>query len=239
MSGYRDVFVATAATVAMLSGCASGGLPSFGAEMGMKSVMGKEVRAPYTSVASYYGFVEPGAKPDAVVDGKNFYYLYLWIPAVAPELGVRMMSPVPADVTPEEGDFKAASWDSAGANDAKTAKNYFDTYITFERHATILTPEAVSSGTRKIAEASQWMTLESNDDTSELPTQPSGSAYNSLLRVTDATKLLRGLYRIGFTTYKVGDVQGTFVAQVGAPVKLPGVVIDKTIDGLLAKMNGG
>ncbi|MGZ3905035.1 MAG: LipL32 family surface lipoprotein [Bacteroidia bacterium] len=41
-----------------------------------------------------------------------------------------------------------------------------------------------------------------------------------------------GLYRIGFTTYKVGEVQGSFVAQVGAPVKLPGVKIAKTLDEL-------
>jgi hypothetical protein len=193
---------------------------------------------PYTSVVSYYGYVQPGAKPDAVVGDKNFYYLYLWIPAVAPEIGVRMLSPVPSDVTPEEGAFKAPTWDSAGADDAKNAKNYFDTYITFERHSTILTPEAVESGKGAVGDASQWITLESNDDTGELPAQPSGSNYNSLLRVTDATKLLRGLYRIGFTTYKRGEVKGTFVAQVGAPIELPGVVIDKTIDGLLAKMNG-
>ncbi|WP_256444428.1 LipL32 family surface lipoprotein [Tenacibaculum finnmarkense] len=25
---------------------------------------------------------------------KKFYYLYLWIPAVSPELGIRMVSPV-------------------------------------------------------------------------------------------------------------------------------------------------
>lgn len=31
----------------------------------------------------------------------------------------------------------------------------------------------------------------------------------------------------------VGEVQGSFVAQVGAPVKLPGVKIAQTIDGLI------
>lgn len=47
-----------------------------------------------------------------------------------------------------------------------------------------------------------------------------------------AKALVMGLYRIGFTTYKVGEVQGSFVAQVGAPVKLPGVKIAKTLDDL-------
>lgn len=221
--------------VMSMGACASGGMPSFGAEMGMKSVMGQEVRVPYTAVSSYYGFVEPGAKPDAVVDGKNFYYLYLWIPAIAPEMGVRMMSPVAEGAAPAEGDFKSPVWDTAGAADAKGAKNYFDTYITFERHATALTPEAVAENAANINGGS-WIKLESNDDTSELPAQPSGSNYNSLLRVTDATKLLRGLYRIGFTTYKTGEVKGTFIAQIGAPVELPGVVVDKDINNLIKKI---
>jgi len=46
-----------------------------------------------------------------------------------------------------------------------------------------------------------------------------------------------GLYRIGFTTYKVGEVQGSFLAQVGAPVKLPGVFIAKDPQSLVDAMN--
>ncbi len=230
------IFAVTSLLAASLSACASGGMPAFGAEMGKKSVMGNDVRIPYTSVTSYYGYIKPGAKPDAVVDNKNFYYLYLWIPAIAPEMGVRMMSPVPAEaaVAPE-GAFKAPDWDTDGVADAKGDKNYFDTYITFERHATAITAEGVAEAAADIT-GGTWMKLESNDDTSELPAQPSGSNYNSLLRVTDATKLLRGLYRIGFTTYKKGDVKGTFMAQIGAPIELPGVAIDKDINALLKKI---
>ncbi|OHD14925.1 MAG: hypothetical protein A2Z96_00950 [Spirochaetes bacterium GWB1_48_6] len=70
-----------------------------------------------------------------------------------------------------------------------------------------------------------------------MPAQPSGSKYNSVLRVvsepSDPLKaLVRGLYRIGFTTYKVGEVQGTFLAQIGAPIKIPGVQVSKTLEGL-------
>ena len=74
------------------------------------------------------------------------------------------------------------------------------------------------------------MTIDKNDDSSEMPAQPSGSKYNSLMRITSSTSdpthsLVMGLYRIGFTTYKTGEVQGSFLAQIGAPVKLPGVAI--------------
>ena len=78
---------------------------------------------------------------------------------------------------------------------------------------------------------------DSNDDSGELPAQPSGSKYNSLMRITSEVSnplkaLVAGLYRIGFTTYKTGEVQGSFIAQVGAPVKLPCVKIAKTLDEL-------
>ena len=50
------------------------------------------------------------------------------------------------------------------------------------------------------------------------------------MRITSDTSnptksLVMGLYRIGFTTYKTGEVQGSFLAQMGAPIKLPGVVV--------------
>ena len=47
--------------------------------------MGKEIRIPYTDIISYYGYIKPGTAPDETRGGKNYYYLYLWIPAVAPE----------------------------------------------------------------------------------------------------------------------------------------------------------
>jgi hypothetical protein len=60
--------------------------------------------------------------------------------------------------------------------------------------------------------------------------QPSGSKYNSLLRHTSEVRyplkaLTIGLYRIGFNTYKKGVVQDSFMAQLGAPVKIPDVNI--------------
>ena len=60
----------------------------------------------------------------------------------------------------------------------------------------------------------------------------------SLLRVVSESSnpskaLTKGLYRIGFTTYKTGEVQGTFVAEVGSPIKLPGVVINKDLNKII------
>ena len=226
------LIAATVTAIALMAGTQTSEaqkLDKFGADMGKKSVMGKEVRVPYTDLISYYGYIKPGATPDAKVDGKNYYYLYVWIPAVAPEIGIRMISPVPDKMAPEETDFVAADY-TANAGD-KT--NYFDTWITLERAGGVTKPEEIVS---KGASAS-WNSFGVNDDSSEMPAQPSGSKYNSLMRVTSETSdplksLVVGLYRIGFTTFKTGEVQGGFLAQVGAPVKLPGVKIAKDLNAL-------
>ncbi len=195
-----------------------------------KKIGFKKIRVPYTDVVSYKGYVMPGNE-DEVKNGKKFYYLYVWVPAVAPELGVRMVSPVGSN-NPKNA---IVSEDFEKNQDSK---DYFDTYITLER-SDIITKGNISEETVKNA---KWFTLAKNDDSSEMPKLPSGSKYNSLLRYKskagDPLKALTvGLYRIGFTTYKKGEVKGSFLAQIGAPVKLPGVVVAKTIEELNAELN--
>lgn len=190
-----------------------------------KKIGPKTIKVPYTDIVSYMGYAAPGNE-DEVKDGKKFYYIYVWIPAVAPELGVRMMSPV------GKTKIKKAIQSEAYKKNAKST-DYFDTYITLER-SDIISKNNISE--EAVANAN-WTTLERNDDSSEMPKQPSGSTYNSLLRykseVSDPLKALTvGLYRIGFTTYKTGEVKGTFLAEVAAPIKLPGVVMAKTIEDL-------
>lgn len=189
----------------------------------------KKIRVPYTDVVSYVGFVKPGNE-DEVKNGKKFYYLYLWVPAVAPELGIRMVSPV------GKNNIKDAIV-SADYEANKDSKDYFDTYITLER-SDIINKSSISNEAVKNA---KWFTLAKNDDSSEMPKLPSGSKYNSLLRYKSKTgdplkALTAGLYRIGFTTFKRGEVKGSFMAQVGAPVKLPGVAIAKTIEDLKTQL---
>lgn len=190
-----------------------------------KKIGSKTIRVPYTDVNSYKGFVKPGNE-DEIVAGKKFYYLYVWIPAIAPELGVRMISPV--------GKNKGSNTITAADYPAnQSSKEYFDTYITLER-SNIITKDAITNDKVK---NTRWHKLSSNDDSKEMPKNPGGSSYNSLLRYKSSTTnsfkaITTGLYRVGFTTYKRGEVKGSFLAEIGAPVKLPGVVIAKTIDEL-------
>ena len=226
---FTKVFLLAGLMVAFLSGNAQK-LPAFKSETLKKG----PVTLPYTDMISYYGYVKPGAAPDETRDGKKYYYLYIWVPAVAPELGIRMVSPAPKEMKPAEGDFIADNWKEAEAD----TKNYFDTWVTLEKAADITKAEEIVSKVK----ATKWNSFGSNDDSSELPANPGGSKYNSVLRVISEPSnplkaLTVGLYRIGFTTYKVGEVQGSFLAQVGAPVKLPGVFIAKDPQSLVDAMN--
>ncbi|GHT53206.1 membrane protein [Spirochaetia bacterium] len=212
-----------------LAGCASTGgskggakLPAFGADLLAKSSPvpgGNSIRIPYSSLISYYGYAKAGAEPDEMVEGHKTWYIYVWIPAVAPEIGVRMISPAPKGAEPQEGDFKSATWEE-GKTDTE---HYFDTWISLERAGNVTSPE-------DIAGASDWNRYGYNDDSSEMPKNPAGLVRNSLFRVSTDTSnplkaLVRGLYRVGFSTYKAGEVEGTFLAQIGAPIDLPGVVV--------------
>lgn len=223
--------------IGMFSCASTGGLPPFGAEIGKQNnpIPGEpDIRIGYTDVKKYFGYVKPGAEPDAVIDGKKMFFLYVWVPLVAPEMGVRMLSPAPEGVEPaEEGDFISPMWGEAAAD----TENFFDTWIAVERAATIINPEDIGPN----AKSTDWIRYDYNDDSSEMPANPSGSKYNSLLRIVSEPSdplraLVRGLYRIAFTTYKRGEVQGSFYAEVGAPIEIPGVVIASSIEELVEKM---
>lgn len=203
-------------------------LDKFGSSI-EKTVGPKTIRVPYTSVASYLGYAEVGSE-DAIVDGKKFTYIYVWVPLVTPELGIRMMSPVDPKIASKIKDaFKLANYD---ANASST--DYFDTYITLEKSNIFSLEGGITQ--EKIDNAS-WHVLARNDDSSEMPANPGGSKYNSLLRVKSEVSdplnaLVIGLYRVGFTTYKTGEVKGTFLAEVASPIALPGLIVTKNLDDL-------
>jgi hypothetical protein len=228
----KNVFAGLICLVVVMS-MAAQKLDKFGADLAKKSVMGKEIRVPYTDMSSYFGYIKPGAAPDEVKDGKKMYYVYVWIPLAAPEIGVRMISPAPDSVKPSDSDYQTEDY-KANLGDTKS---FFDTWITLERAEGIMKIEDAAAK----AKSAKWNKIDSNDDSGEMPAQPSGSKYNSLMRITSDTSnpmksLIMGLYRIGFTTYKRGEVQGSFLAQIGAPIKLPGVAIAAKPENLLASI---
>lgn len=210
-------------------------LPTFDADLGKKSVFGQEIRIPYLDVISYFGYIKEGSVPDEERGGKKYYYLYLWIPVAAPEIGIRMVSPIPSHLSPGKEDFVMEDY-TANFNERK---KYFDTWISFERADLVMNDSNFVAN----AKTANWRMYAQNDDTGDLPAQPSGSKYNSQMRISSETSnpsksLVMGLYRIGFTTFKTGEVQGSFIAQIGAVVKLPGIKIAKDLESLKVAMDG-
>ncbi|MCX6162112.1 MAG: LipL32 family surface lipoprotein [Ignavibacteriae bacterium] len=209
-------------------------LPAFDADLGKTTVLGHDIRIPYTYVLSYFGYIKPSSEPDEERNGKKYYYLYVWIPVAAPEIGIRMISPIPKNLSPGKNDYQMDEY-SANFNERKT---YFDTWISFER------ADGVFNDTDFVSKAKNatWTMYAQNDDSGELPAQPSGKEYNSLMRITSETSnpekaIVMGLYRIGFTSFKTGEVQGSFIAQIGAPLKLPGTYIAKYLESLKIAMD--
>ena len=219
-------------TIILLALCfsLSAQLGTFNSELLQKKVLNKTIKLPYLSTTSYYGYIDPNQEPDEIKEGKSFFYLYVWIPIAVPELGIRMVSPIPAKMNPKKDDFTS---DIFIENQSEREK-YFDTWISLEKASNVISKELAVNN----FDSHQWNQIAYNDDSSELPAQPSGSKYNSLLRkVSDLNDPLNaltiGLYRIGFTTYKRGVVEGSFIAEIGSNIKIPGVKIVSSIEDLI------
>lgn len=218
--------VALMLTVAFMVSCGGGFYTLKSSRMG--GVGPLAARLPYTGLVNYFGFIDPAAKPDGMFKGKNAYYLYFWVPAAIDEVGIAMYSP--ATSNPGGKDFVGPKFKEQYAKDSKS---FFDTYIALERMM-VIDAAKIKDG----AKAPTQM-LGENDDTSEIPRNPGGQAYNSILRIkTEAANplkaLVRSVYRITFTSFR-GNVKGSFVAQVGT--NIPGVKIAATLEDLHKLVN--
>ncbi|MDC7218717.1 MAG: LipL32 family surface lipoprotein [Spirochaetales bacterium] len=210
------------AAIAM-TGCSTTGLKS----SHTKGIGPVSTRLPYLNMVNYFGYVSPDVTPDGEYKGKDAYYLYFWVPAVIDEVGVSMYSP--ADKEPAEGDFQHGLYEELIAADSEA---FFDTYLVLEKMS-IIDPAKIKDGGEALS------VLATNDDSSEMPKNPAGRKYNSLLRhVSEASDplkaLTRGVYRISFTSFR-GSVEGSYLANVGTNV--PGVIIASSLEELHDMVN--
>lgn len=188
-----------------------------------KTVSGKEVKASYSNVVNYFGYVSQDMKPGGKYKGRNAYYLYVWVPAAIDELGTAVYSP--CDITPGSGDFVHPEFKKNFSADSRT---FFDTFIALDRMV-IIDPDKIKSGTGAVV-----MPLEINDDTSEIPANPGGQSYNSIIRAISNRKnptktLVKSVYRLTLTSLK-GSVKGSYLCQIGTNV--PGVKIAASLEEL-------
>ena len=194
-----------------------------------QGVAGVEARLPYANYTNYFGYVDASVKPEGKYKNKDAYYLYAWVPAAVDEIGVSMISP--ATSAPTKSDFVNANYSQNFESDSST---FFDTYLVLDR-MDIIDPAKIKNGGKSLQK------LTYNDDSSELPKNPGGQSYNSLMRHTSdinnpSKALVRGVYRISFTSFR-SSVEGSFEATVGTNV--PGVKIAASLEELHNLVNEG
>jgi len=186
-----------------------------------------KVNLPYVKYEKYFGYVDTNVKPEGKYKDKDAYYLYLWVPAAIDELGVSMVSP--AKDKPGKKDFVHPVFKKGMKKDKKA---FFDTYLVLDK-LDISDPKKIVNGGKVIK------TLKTNDDSSELPKNPGGKKYNSILRhqskVSSPTEsLVRGVYRISFTSFR-GKVNGSYMATIGS--NIPGIKVANSLDKLSKLVN--
>lgn len=195
-----------------------------------KSLGFTKVSVPYANEVQYFGLIDKDSKPDEVIKGKNAFYMYVWVPAAMDELGVRMISPVGELAKPSKDDFVQANFK---AKFDKKDTTWFDTWLRVER-MDVISPESIKDA------KTVFSVLDNDDDGDDTYEEKRHAKYNSLVRIkTEVSNpkkaLVRGLYRIAFTTYKTGDVAGSFVATIGTNV--PGVVVSDSLENLHKLVN--
>ncbi|WP_245763918.1 LipL32 family surface lipoprotein [Pseudoalteromonas denitrificans] len=186
-----------------------------------------KVDLPYVKYEKYFGYVDTSVKPEGKYKDKDAYYLYMWVPAAIDELGVSMVSP--AKDKPGKKDFVHSFFKKGMKKDKKA---YFDTYLVLDK-LDIIDPKKIDKGGKVVK------TLKTNDDSSELPKNPGGRKYNSVLRheseINSPTKaLVRGVYRISFTSFR-GKVNGSYMATIGS--NIPGIKVASSLTKLNELVN--
>ena len=199
-----------------------------------KAIAGKKVYAPYTNIYSFQEYIDGEDKENQMIDGEKTIRLYMWIPVAANEIGIRMISPASRvkaknPVATEAFAKNATVPDQLASLDLKLEK------------ANIISTEKITA-----AESANWTKIETTRPTTDayqLNNQYSNTGFKAGRAVSNSDDALgaltRGLYRIDMIVPSIAKSgkKGTLLAQIGFPVKIPGVVIAKSIEELTQAIN--
>jgi hypothetical protein len=195
-----------------------------------KRIAFTKVSVPYANTVNYFGYIDKDVPADAVINNKDAYFIYVWIPSAVDELGVRMISPVGDLASPEDGDFVQQNFENKVKSGDDT---WFDTWLRVER-MDVIDPKNIKQAAKAI------QVLDEDDDGDDTYEEKRHSQYNSLVRIktelgSPTKALVRGLYRIALTTYKPGEVEGSFVTTVGS--NIPGIKMETSLEKLHKLVN--
>lgn len=182
----------------------------------------------YTLIKTLYGIIPTKNIASAPIKDTVNYFVFLWLPDSVNEISVRLISPVPPLTSPNKGDKITEDYQDPPDT---SYKKYFDPEVRLEKSTNASAPEDAFQKTGLL-----WKRLGYNDNSSELPAQPSGEKNNSrLMVVTDKKKNIRltaGLYRVRFRAHTEKNPEGTFMMQVGVREMVPGIKLFRRAEEL-------
>lgn len=181
-----------------------------------RMIDGKRVSPEYISDIKYFGNCE------STLESK---YLYLWVPELTQELGIRVISPI-ANLIPENKDIMEPS--------ALINKELgFDPTIVFEIPGSLMTDRSkiVESGAK-----ANWRSTFKNDDASEKVILSNEKETASVIRPAATSPKFAGLYRVKISAAKDTKLVGSYLMQVGS-VGNNSIVISDNLEDLFKKVN--
>ncbi len=172
---------------------------------------------PYIGTVSYFGYFEDGNLADDTSANQNKYYFYFSLPQSTNEIGARALSPIPTTIMPSRGDQVAMNYFENETNKS----DFFDPVIMLEKCVNDESGKGV------------WVQLGINDNSEELPAQPTGERNNALIRVSsdsvDVSKMLvPGVYRIVVKDKFDRPAVGGCFLQVGTTCRVSGLWLYKS-----------
>jgi hypothetical protein len=175
---------------------------------------GQESIGPYIGTVRYFNFFEKDDPADDTSKNQNRYYFYFSLPVSTNEIGARAVSPIPTTILPARGDQVAVNYFENESNKG----DFFDPVIIIEK---CISDENGNS---------QWIELGMNDNSEELPAQPTGERKNALVRVTSDTAdvnkmLVPALYRVVVMDKNDLPAIGGCFIQVGITKQVTGFML--------------
>jgi len=196
-----------------------------------KKIGPKEINIPYTKVYNYLEYLD-GSNQDNIIDEQKKVQLYIWIPIAVNEIGLRMVSPA------ERTKVKNAVKSKAYEQHAKSSDT-LDTSIQLER-SNIIDIKGISE--EKIKNTT-WTVVDSNQNAKDMlididfAADSGHSVERYITRKDQPLKAVtRGLYRVNFKIFRFQNEKGTFLGQIGFPIKIPGIIVARNIDDLKTKL---
>lgn len=179
---------------------------------------------PYVGSVRYFGFFEEEEYIDESGEQEYRYYFYFTLPESTTEIGARAVSPIPTTIMPSRGDQVAVNYFENESN----KQDFFDPVIVIEK--------CVNDANGN----SYWVELGKNDNSDELPAQPTGERKNACVRVasdsTNADKMLvPALYRVVVMDSENRPAVGGCFIQLGTTRQISGLRLYHSPDEMLIK----